>query len=62
MYKEVRRACETYAVRVARAIGRGSPIMWQLKEDDARYATVIRKRKAAGYARRKHTANKKRVG
>jgi hypothetical protein len=47
MYKEVRRACETYAVPIARGIGRGSPIMWKLKEGDARYAAVIRKRKAA---------------
>jgi hypothetical protein len=53
MYKEVRRACETYAVRIARGIERGSPILWKLKEGNARYAVVIRKRKAAAYARRK---------
>jgi hypothetical protein len=57
MYKEVRRACETYAVRIARGIGRGSPILWKLKEGDARYAAVIRKRKAAAYARRKRKAS-----
>ena len=53
MYKEVRRACETYAVRFARGIGHGSPILWKLKEGDAVYAAVIRKRKALMYARRK---------
>jgi hypothetical protein len=56
MYKEIRRACETYAVRIARGIGRGSSIFWKLKEGDARYAEVIRKRKAAAYARRKRKA------
>jgi hypothetical protein len=53
MYKEIRRACETYAVRFARGIGRGSPILWKLKEGDATYAAVIRKRKAQAYARRR---------
>jgi hypothetical protein len=57
MYKEVRRACETYAVRFARGIGRGSPILWRLKPDDATFAHIIRKRKAAAYARRKRKAS-----
>jgi hypothetical protein len=29
--------------------------MWKLKEGDAVYAHIIRKRKAAAYARRKRT-------
>lgn len=49
----VRRALETYAVRIGRGSGHGSPVLWKLKEGDAVYAAVIRKRKAAAYARRK---------
>ena len=51
MYGCLRKACETYAVRIGRGIGHGSPILWQLKKDDA--AAVVRKRKAAEYVRRK---------
>jgi hypothetical protein len=49
MYAEVRRACETYAVRIGRGLGHGSPILWQLKKGDAVYLHVVRKRKAAEY-------------
>jgi hypothetical protein len=53
MYGNVRKAAETYAVRIGRGNGHGSPILWQLKEGDAVYASVIRKKKALAYARRK---------
>jgi hypothetical protein len=53
MYEQTRRALETYAVRIGRGNGHGSPILWKLKPDDATSAYIIRKRKAATYARRK---------
>jgi hypothetical protein len=58
MYGNVRKAAETYAVRIGRGVGHGSPILWQLKKDDAVYSNVIRKRKAAEYAKRKRKAER----
>jgi hypothetical protein len=61
MYGNVRKAAETYAVRIGRGVGHGSPILWQLKEDGAVYSDVIRKRKAAEYVRRKRKAEQRKA-
>jgi hypothetical protein len=53
MYGTIRKALETYAVRVGRGNGHGSPILWRLKPGDAVYASVIRKKKALAYAKHK---------
>ena len=42
-------------------LGAAHPILWKLKEGDATYAAVIRKRKAAAYARRKRKAERGRA-
>ena len=57
MYGNVRKAAETYAVRIGRGNGHGSPVLWKLKEGDAVYAAVIRKKKERAYARRKRKAS-----
>jgi hypothetical protein len=53
MYDSTKRALQTYADPIGRGNGHGSPILWKLKEGDAVYASVIRKKKALMYARRK---------
>jgi hypothetical protein len=57
MYGSIRKALETYAVRIGRGNGHGSPVLWKLREGDEVYAAVIRKKKAAAYARRKRKSS-----
>ena len=56
MYAEVRRACETYAVRIGRGLGHGSPILWSSRKVTRCTCMLFAKRKAAEYAKRKRKA------
>jgi hypothetical protein len=53
MYGNARKALETFAVRIGRGNGHGSPILWRLKAGDAALVSAIRKKKERRYARQK---------
>jgi hypothetical protein len=62
MYDNIKRALPTYAVRIGRGNGHGSPVLWMPKPGDARYSSVVRKLKEKEYARRKGQSTPPRAG
>ena len=51
MYGRIRKACETYAIRLGRGEGQGRPVLWRLKDDVSIWS--IRKEKTARDAKRR---------